>query len=223
MADLRTENSTIAMMPPIRGCPHSIGSFSRNRWTVTCKNRKKVGYNRDKRCIILVVPPDFEPVGGRWGGEAELDGGDAMGAVRRLIRERVNKAVERDRRAEGRVEAVSRLLWPWREPWLIALVGLLALLDYATTCAALELSGKGHIEEGGMLAGWALRIGGLGWLFLVDIGAVIVLSIAAITARILCFRVGFQGFGRAAFVVLLVPYAVVAFAAVVNNLVLTFL
>ena len=146
-----------------------------------------------------------------------------MGAVLRLLKERVNWALERDRRVEGRVGAVSRVLWPWRESRLVVLVGLLALLDYATTCAALELSGKGHIEEGGMLAGWALRIGGLGWLFLVDIGAVTALSIAAIAARFLCFKFGFQGFGRAAFVVLLVPYAVVAFAAVVNNLVMTFL
>lgn len=162
----------------------------------------------------------FEPEGG---GGVELDEGDAMGAVLRLVRKRVNKAVERDRRAEGRVAAVSRVLWPWRESRLVVLVGLLALLDYITTCAALELSGKGYVEEGGMLAGWALRVGGLGWLFLVDIGAVIALSIAAITARFLCIKFGFEGFGRAAFVVLLVPYAVVAFAAVVSNLVLTFL
>lgn len=146
-----------------------------------------------------------------------------MGGVLRLVKERVNKAVERDRRAEGRVEAVSRVLWPWRESRLVVLVALLALLDYATTYAALELSGKGYIEEGGVLAGWALRIGGLGWLFLVDMGAVIALSIAATTARFLCFKLGFGGFGRAAFVVLLVPYAVVAVAAVVNNLVMTFL
>ena len=146
-----------------------------------------------------------------------------MGAVLQLLKQRVNWALERDRRAEGRVEAVSRLLWPWRESRLVVLVGLLALLDYATTCAGLELSGKGHIEEGGMLAGWALRVGGLGWLFLVDMGAVIALSIVALTARFLYFKFGFRGFGRAAFVVLLVPYAVVAVAAVVNNLVLTFL
>ncbi len=146
-----------------------------------------------------------------------------MGAVLRLVRERVNKAVERDRRAERRMGPASRVLWPWRESRLVVLVVLLALLDYATTCGALELSGKGHIEEGGMLAGWAMRIGGLGWLFLVDLGAVIALLIAATTARFLCFKFGFEGFGRAAFVVLLLPYAVVAFAAVVNNLLLTFL
>jgi len=146
-----------------------------------------------------------------------------VGKVLRLVKERVNKAAERDRRAERRMGPASRVLWPWRESRLVVLVGLLAVLDYATTCAALELSGKGDIGEGGMLAGWALQVGGLGWLFLVDLGAVIALLIAATTARFLCFKFGFEGFGRAAFVVLLLPYAVVAFAAVVNNLLLTFL
>jgi len=142
--------------------------------------------------------------------------------VLRLVKERVRKAVERDRRAEGRVEAFSRFLWPWRERRLVALVGLLALLDYATTSIALELGGKGYVE-GGMLAGWALRVGGLGWLFLVDMGAVAALSLMALTARYLCFRLGFKGFGRAVFVVMLAPYAAVAASAVVNNLVLTLL
>ena len=143
-----------------------------------------------------------------------------MSAVPRLIKERLQKAVERDRRAESRVGALSRFLWPWQERRLIALVILLALLDYGTTCAALKLSDKGY-EEGGMLAGWALRVGGFGWLFLVDMGAVIGLSILALTARSVYFKFGYRGFGRAAFVVLLVPYALVAIAAIINNIVLT--
>ena len=143
-----------------------------------------------------------------------------MTAVVRLMKERVQKAVERDRRAEGRVEVLSRFLWPWHERHLVALVILLALLDYGTTCAALKLSDKGY-EEGGMLAGWALRVGGFGWLFLVDIGAIIGLSLLALAARSICFKFGFKGFGRATFVVLLVPYAVVALAAIINNIVLT--
>jgi hypothetical protein len=145
-----------------------------------------------------------------------------MNTALRLVKERVKKAVERDRRAERHVEAVSRRLWPWGERRLIALVGIMALLDYATTCAALEWSGNGY-SEGGLLAGWALRVGGFGWLFLVDMSAVVALSLAAVTARYLCFKLSFRGYGRAAFVILLVPYAVVAFAAVVNNLVLTLL
>ncbi len=145
-----------------------------------------------------------------------------MSAVLQLVKDRVRKAAERDRRAERHVEAVSRRLWPWNERWLIALVGIMALLDFITTCAALELSGKGY-SEGGLLAGWALRIGGFGWLFLVDIGAVFALALLAITVRYLCFRFGFRGYGRATFIVLLLPYAVVAFAAIVNNIVLTLL
>ena len=143
-----------------------------------------------------------------------------MSTVMRLMKERVRKAAERDRRSERYVGAISRRLWPWNERWLIALAGIMALLDYATTCAALELSGKGY-SEGGLLAGWALRIGGFGWLFLVDIGAVFALALAAITVRQICFRFGYKGYGRATFVVLLLPYVIVAFAAVVNNIVLT--
>jgi hypothetical protein len=145
-----------------------------------------------------------------------------MSTVLRLVKERVRKAAERDRRAERHVEAVSRRLWPWNERRLIALVGIMALLDFITTCAALELSGKGY-SEGGLLAGWALRIGGFGWLFLVDIGAVLALALVAIAVQYLCFSVGFRGYGRATFIVLLLPYAVVAFAAIVNNIVLTLL
>jgi hypothetical protein len=150
------------------------------------------------------------------------DEGAVMSAVLRLVKERVRKAAERDRRSERHVGAISRRLWPWNERWLIALAGLLALLDYATTCAALELSGKGY-SEGGLLAGWALRIGGFGWLFLVDMGAVFALALLAVIVRALCLKFGFRGYGRATFVVLLLPYAVVAFAAVVNNIVLTLL
>jgi hypothetical protein len=72
-----------------------------------------------------------------------------------------------------------------------------------------------------MLAGWALRVGGFGWLFLINISAVIGISLVAIAARSLCFKFNFRGFGRAAFVALLLPYAVVALAAVINNIVLT--
>jgi hypothetical protein len=145
-----------------------------------------------------------------------------MSAVLAFVRYRVRKAVERDRRAESRVEAISRTLWRWREQRLAALVGLLALLDYTTTVMGLELSGKTDVYEGGMLAGWALRVGGLGWLFLIDAGAVVALVLAAVAARSIFRRLGFGGFARAAFVALLAPYAVVAAAAAVNNLIVTF-
>jgi hypothetical protein len=129
-------------------------------------------------------------------------------------------AVERDRRAERQVEAISRYLWRWQERRLVILVFLLALLDYTSTCVALEFGGNGYVESG-MLAGWALRVGGFGWLFLINTSAVTGISLVAIVARSLCFKFNFRGFGRAAFVALLLPYAVVALAAVINNIVLT--
>jgi len=141
-----------------------------------------------------------------------------MDALLRWMRYRVQVAVERDRRVEGGVETVSRVLWPWRERLLPALAGLLALLDYGTTYAVLELSGKDHLEEGGLLAGWVIREGGMGWLFLADVGVVLALSLMAVLARLSCLKFGFRGYGRAVFVVLLVPYAVVAVAAVINNI-----
>ena len=145
-----------------------------------------------------------------------------MGAVLRFMRDRVNKAVARDRRAEKYVDALSRAIWRWRERWLIVLVGIMAILDYVTTYAALELSVNDGIQEGGMLAGWALNVGGMGWLFLIDMGVVIALSLVAIAMRFLYLKLGFKGFGRACFVFLLMPYAAVAFVAVVNNLAVTF-
>ena len=96
---------------------------------------------------------------------------------------RVRKAQERDRRSEPYAEAASRRLWPWREPWLLALVGIVAIMDYISTCAFLEITGSGHAYEGGVLASWALRMGGLGGLFLADIGAVLALSLVAVAAR----------------------------------------
>jgi hypothetical protein len=59
-------------------------------------------------------------------------------------------------------------------------------------------------------------------LLYVDIAAVGVLSFAAVSARYLYTRYGFAGFGRAAFVLLLAPYAIIALAAIYNNLLLNF-
>ena len=135
----------------------------------------------------------------------------------------VSKSLERDRASERYVEAVSRFLWPWRESWLLALVGLVAVLDYASTYVVLELSGNEYVYEGGPLASWALQMGGFTGLFLVDMAAAMVLLVVAITIRSLHFKFGFKGFGQTAFVVVLAPYVVVTMAAIYNNIVLTFL
>ena len=146
-----------------------------------------------------------------------------MNTVLQFMKDRLRKAKERDRRAERHVEALSRLLWRWREPWLIVFVSVMAILDYLSTVITLELGHNDFLYETGALARWALEKDGLGLVFLVDMGAVIAISLAATAIRFFYLRLGFNGFARAVFVVLLLPYAVMAFAAIVNNLVLTFL
>jgi len=152
-----------------------------------------------------------------------LEERDPLEAVLQFIKSRLRKAAERDRRAERYIEAASRFLWRWREPWLLAFVGFVALLDYASTYAILALSGKSYLNEAGSLARWALDKGGFAGLFLADLAAVCAISLAAITLRFILFRFGFRGFGRAAFVFLLMPYAVMSMVAVINNLVLAYL
>jgi hypothetical protein len=147
----------------------------------------------------------------------------AMHRLRERLKEMAQKNRERERSIEPRFEAVSRHLWPWRESRLLALVGLLAVLDYVSTYAALELSGNTRVYEGGPLASWALQIGGFRGLLLVDIAAAGILLLAAVTIRSLHFKLGFKGYGRIAFVVILVPYVVATMAAVFNNVVLTFI
>ena len=140
-----------------------------------------------------------------------------------LAKNLIRKSIERDRGKDGYVEALSRLLWPWRESRLLVLVIFLFVLDYVSTYAALELGGNRYVYEGGLLAGWALRTGGFIRLFWVDMAAASFLLLTAITSRFVCSRFGFSGFGRTAFVIVLVPYVVIAMAAVFNNIVLTFL
>ena len=141
----------------------------------------------------------------------------------KLAKDIVRRSLERDRLSERRIEAVSRTLWPWRESRLLVFVSLLVILDYVSTYAVLELSGKTYVYESGPLARWALQTGGFTGLFLVDIAAISALLLIAITARFLYSRFGFKGFGRTAFVVILVPYAVVTMAVIFNNILLTFL
>lgn len=133
----------------------------------------------------------------------------------------LKKSFERDRSVERYIAAFSRLIWPWRESWLLVVVGSVCILDYMSTFSALALSGKDHVYENGPLAGWALQTGGFVLLFFVDLAAAGVLSLVAISARFLYGKYGFKGFGRTAFVVLLEPYVVITAVAITNNFVLT--
>lgn len=67
---------------------------------------------------------------------------------------------------------------------------------------------------------------GEGWLwglFLADLAAVLAIVTVALILRYLLLKAGFEGFGRAALVFLLVPYGLMALVAVFNNLVLAFI
>ena len=140
-----------------------------------------------------------------------------------LVRSRVARSIERDRSVERYVGTLSRFLWPWHDRWLVPLVALLATLDHLSTFALLELSGKENVYESGALASWAIKRGGFNGLYIMDAVAVGLLCLVAVTARFLYARFGFTGYARAAYVLVLVPYAIAAFAAVVNNLVMVFI
>lgn len=107
--------------------------------------------------------------------------------------------------------------------WLFPLVALLAALDLISTYVILELSGKTDVYEGGLLAKQALRFGEWNGLYVMNAGAVRFLRIVAVSARFLYGSFGLEGFARVAYVSVLVPYAVAASAAVVNNVVMTFI
>ena len=138
-------------------------------------------------------------------------------------KDRVRKNVERERKLERPLEKVSMLLWPWNESRLVLFVSLLAVLDYVSTFAALELSGNNQVYESGLLANWALETGGFFKLFMVDAASIGALILLAIGVRSLYNRWGFPGFGRTGFVFLLIPYAVIIMVVVINNILLTFL
>jgi hypothetical protein len=131
--------------------------------------------------------------------------------------------IARDRGADPHVGAISHFIWPWRESRLLFLVGCMAALDFTSTFVAMEISGSDFIGEGGRLANWAIETGGFAGLLLLDIVAASTMFAVAIAARRLYARRGYSGFARIAFVVALLPYAVVTAAAVFNNIMLSFL
>jgi hypothetical protein len=185
--------------------------------------------------IVVVLAGIFALISGQLSGgltRGELLAGGlviVIGGVLSFIgllliwRQAANRAMERYHRLDRYVYRASRYLWPWGELRLVALVCLVAILDYTSTYAVLEISGKTNVYEEGWLAGWALQTGGFGALLLVDIAAVACLALIAIALQRVCFMFGFRGYGRAAFIVLLVPYVIGAFVAIANNVALTFI
>jgi len=109
----------------------------------------------------------------------------SMRRVLDLIKYRVRRSVERERTLERPLEAFSRLLWPWHDSKLMLFVCLLAVLDYVSTYAALELSGSNQVYEAGLLARWALQTGGFPKLLLVDTASIGMLIFLAVCAQFL--------------------------------------
>lgn len=130
------------------------------------------------------------------------------------------RAREIDRDLGQKAEKASRWIWRWRENWLLAAVGSLAVADFLSTYTILELSGKTNVYESGLFANWALEVGGWGFLLLMDLAAAGALSLIALISRYVYVKKGYAGYGRAAFVFILTPYILFAAIAVINNLVM---
>jgi len=143
--------------------------------------------------------------------------------IRELIKNRLRRSIEIERTLERPFEKLSRILWPWSESKLVLFISLMAILDYISTYTALELSRNNQVAEVGLVAKWALQTGGSSELFFVEMTAMVVLILLAMGARLLYTRLGFPGFGRTAFVFLLIPYALIIIAVVFNNILVAFL
>ena len=139
-----------------------------------------------------------------------------------FIREKLRRSFQRERFLEKPVEAFSRFIWPYPVGKLVLLVGLMPVLDCISTFAMLELSGK-DIREAGLIGKWALSALGFPGLFVIETACVSILILIAIGLQTMYSRLGFNGFGRAACVLVLAPTFVAVLAAVLNNVILTLL
>lgn len=123
---------------------------------------------------------------------------------------------------EQHAQRLSKTIWPWSESRLLILVAVIAAMDYISTLAFLQFSGDCAFEAG-LLASWALSVGGYLALLIVDVTAVGILILAATATQRICKTNGLSGPGHAVFVLLLTPYATIAAAAVCNNIVIALL
>jgi len=135
----------------------------------------------------------------------------------------MQRSIEKERSLERPFEKFSRLLWPWSEAKLVIFISVMAVLDYISTYSALKLTKHNQVAEVGPIAKWALETGGFLRLFFIDATVIAVLLLLASGARFLYTKWGFPGFGRTAFIFLLIPYAIFIFAVIFNNILVTFL
>lgn len=95
------------------------------------------------------------------------------------------------------------------------------MLDYVSTYVVLELSGKTYLR-GRSACQLGPADGRVYKLVLGRHGCCERSLTGSYHCPIFHFKFGFKGFGQTAFVIVLVPYAVVTMAAIFNNIVLTF-
>ena len=136
------------------------------------------------------------------------------------LKDKLRKSMERERFLDKPMEKFSRVVWPFSEGKLVLLVSIMPALDLASTFAALELSGK-NIQEVGLIGRWSLATIGFAGLFGIEMACVGFLILLAIGAKTMYTRLGFNGFGRAAWVFILAPTFVAILVAVLNNVILT--
>jgi hypothetical protein len=129
---------------------------------------------------------------------------------------------QRDRGFDRHAGRFSRFIWPWREVWLPALVASIGIMDFTSTYVVLAVIRNPRIGESGPLAGWALATGGFVFLFFIDLVAAAAVLLIAVAVRYLYVRWGLHGYGRAAFVLILLPYVIRTTVVVINNIALFF-
>ena len=145
-----------------------------------------------------------------------------MSDRRESFREKLDRSLEIEKGWEKHFVRFSKILWPWRETRLIIVVGCVVILDFASTWAFLKLS-PNIVIEGGPLAGRVLNSGGFGGLFAFDILSVGLITGLALLVRYIVTRVGFAGYARTAFVLMLIPYVIVTIGVIFNNIVIAFM
>jgi hypothetical protein len=138
------------------------------------------------------------------------------------LKNRNKRNVELERRWDHKFASFSKLLWPWRESRLIIFIIIGATLDYVSTYVAFKFGGD-KVTEAGLIAKWGLLTGGFIKLFFIDLGLIGGLLLLSMGVRYLYNKLGFPGYGRAAFVLVLIPYATLILAVIFNNIFVSFL
>ena len=146
-----------------------------------------------------------------------------MRSFKEILHRKFKDGKEYERSLDPRIEAISRRIWPWKENKLLVFTITLIILDYCSTYAFLNLSGNSNLYEGNPIARWALERGGFPRLLAFDLTAAFILIVIAVSIRHFYTRIGYKGYGRLSFVLMLIPYIVITLAAIFNNIALTFM